>query len=88
MEKKFMKSDDDDMSWRLDRRVPLALVFAVILQTGLTLVWAGSAAERLDTLEGNAIERSELLERTTRLEERTRNIEAMVTRIEARLNGR
>ncbi len=81
-----MGADEESRSWRIDRRVPLALVFAVMMQTGVGLVWAGSAAQRLDMLETGADESRELIERTTRLEERTRSIDATVTRIEAKLD--
>ena len=33
------------------RRMPLAMVLTLILQTGAGLLWAGSAAERITVLE-------------------------------------
>ncbi len=37
----------NEKSFRLDRRIPVALVAAFVLQTGGALFWAGSAAQRI-----------------------------------------
>lgn len=71
-------------------RVTIAIGAAVIVQTGLGLIWAGAATERLAQLERRAGDNAQIIERTARLEERAQFMTASLDRIEAkldRLNG-
>lgn len=76
----------DSNGWHLDRRVPIALILAIVIQTAGALVWAGSAAERLSFLERGAAQTGAIGERTARLEEQTRHLQATLDRIEAKLD--
>ncbi len=67
-------------------RVTLAVGAALVAQTGLGLIWAGSAAERIDQLEARADASSEIIERTARLEEQMAAMRASLARIEAKLD--
>lgn len=40
-----------DNSWVLDRRVPIALILAILGQTGLGVWWAATISERVGTGE-------------------------------------
>ena len=40
-----------DKSWHLDKRVPIALLGAIMLQTCAAIWWAASISARVDTLE-------------------------------------
>ncbi|MBX3495910.1 MAG: hypothetical protein KF769_06690 [Parvibaculum sp.] len=75
----------DEKHWHLDRRVPIAVILTLLLQSCAALVWAGSASERLSTLEMRAARIDEMVERTARLEERARGASEALARIEARL---
>ena len=75
-----------DQGWHLDKRVPIALILAILIQTGGALVWAGAASERLNHLEDQATERRSLAERTARLEEQSRQMQALLLRIEDKLD--
>ena len=66
----------DEKHWHLDRRVPIAVIVTLLLQSAAALVWAGSAAERLSVLETRAARIDEMVERTARLEERARTRDA------------
>lgn len=71
-------------------RITIAIGAAVIAQTGLGLVWAGAATERLAQLERRAGDNAQIIERTARLEEQARFMTASLERIEGkldRLNG-
>ncbi len=71
-------------------RVTIAIGAAVIVQTGLGLIWAGAATERLAQLERRAGDNAQIIERTARLEERAQFMTASLDRIETkldRLNG-
>lgn len=72
-------------AWSLDRRVPLAVILTIAMQTGAALLWAGAAAERLTALEARTERIGELVERTARLEEQTKAANASLARIEERL---
>lgn len=67
-------------------RVTVAVSVALIIQTAFALIWAGSAAERISQLERRNQERSQLIERTARLEEQVFNMRATLERIEEKLD--
>ena len=67
------------------RRIPVALLVALIVQTIGGLVWAGSAAARIATLEDRVSEQRLVAERLARLEEQGVATRAAVDRIERRL---
>ncbi|MBX3509250.1 MAG: hypothetical protein KF714_10735 [Parvibaculum sp.] len=74
-----------EAAWVLDRRVPLAVILTIAMQTGAALLWAGAAAERLTALEARTERIGELVERIARLEEQTKAANASLARIEERL---
>ena len=75
-----------EYGWHLDKRVPIALILAIALQTGGALVWAGAASERLATLETRSARTDEMVERTARLEEQAKAMRASLARIEEKLD--
>lgn len=68
-------------------RITLAVSVAVIVQSALALLWAGSAAERLAQLERRMGERSQLIERTARLEEQVLTMRTTLERIEQKIDA-
>jgi hypothetical protein len=74
-----------EAAWVLDRRVPLAMILTIAMQTAAALLWAGAAAERLTALEARTERIGELVERIARLEEQTKAANASLARIEERL---
>lgn len=75
-------------AWRLERRVPVAVIFAILIQSAAVLLWAGAANERLATLDTRTARIGELVERTARLEEQSKAAAAALARIEQRLERR
>ena len=69
------------------KRVPMALVVALVVQTIGGLVWAGGAAARIATLEVRVSEQRLVAERLARLEEQGVATRAAVERIERRLEA-
>ena len=63
-----MSGRDDDGRWHLDRRVPIALIVTILLQTAGLVWWAASLTERVNTLERRADASAPQAERITRLE--------------------
>ena len=71
--------------WAIDRRVPVAVIVTIVLQSAAALLWAGGANERLQHLEERTERIGELVERTARLEEKAKSAIATLDRIEERL---
>ena len=67
------------------KRIPVALIGALMLQTVGGLVWAGGAAARIATLEQRVGEQRLVAERLARLEEQGVATRQAVERIERRL---
>lgn len=72
--------------WHLDKRIPIALILVIILQTVGAFFWAGAASMRLSNVEKIAEKNSQLGERLTRVEEKTNYIAKGVERIEEKLD--
>lgn len=70
------------------RKIPVALIVALVVQTIGGLVWAGGAAARIATLEERVGEQRLVAERLARLEEQSAATRAAVERMEMRLEGR
>lgn len=73
-------------AYRLDRRIPLALIAMVLLQTFGALLWAGAAAERISHAEAEASRVQELAERAVRLEAQSAAMREALIRIEAKVD--
>jgi hypothetical protein len=70
----------------LDRRVPLALVFGFLLQTGGALFWAGSAAQRIAEVERETRANESAVMRVVRLEAEVEAQHETLARIEAKID--
>ena len=71
----------------VDRRLPAAVIVALIVQTAGALVWAGGAAARIEALETRVEQQGSVAERLARLEEQAAATRAAIERIEARLEA-
>ncbi|MCX0058450.1 hypothetical protein NMV72_24990 [Escherichia coli] len=67
------------------RKIPVALITALAVQTIGGLVWAGGAAARIGTLEDQVAEQRLIAERLARLEAQGEATRAAMDRIERRL---
>lgn len=57
-----------DEQWHLDRRVPLALILTIVIQTVGIVWWASSLTERVSVLEKRQDATAPQADRITRLE--------------------
>lgn len=71
----------DDKKWHLDKRVPVALIVTIALQTGAGIWWLSSLSERVNTLERAAVLNAPQAERIVRLETRLESIIDGITEI-------
>lgn len=69
------------------KKIFIALIVALVVQTIGGLVWAGGAAARIATLESRVGEQRLVAERLARLEEQSLATRAAVERIERRLEA-
>ena len=69
-----------------DRRVPMALVFGFLLQTGGALFWAGSAAQRISEIERETRANESAVERVVRLETEVAAMHETLARIETKID--
>ena len=69
--------------WKM---IPAALVAAFLLQTAGALFWAGSAAERIASLERALARDQSAIERVAVLEEQVAEIRRSLNRIENKLD--
>ena len=67
------------------KKIPIALIAALLVQTIGGLVWAGGAAARIATLEQRVGEQRLVAERLARVEAQGEAVRAAVDRIERRL---
>ena len=70
------------------RKIPVAVIAALAVQTVGGLVWAGGAAARIATLEERVGEQRLVAERLARLEEQSLALRATMDRIEWQLEDR
>lgn len=61
---------DTDRQWHLDKKVPIALIATLGVQTMAIVWWAAGAAARLDQLERQVRDAAPQAERVIRLEEK------------------
>lgn len=75
--------DESDTKWHLDRRVPISMILAILIQTGGVMWWAASANERLNSLEQKMLLVAPQGDRLTRVEVNIETIKDSLTEIKA-----
>jgi TolA-binding protein len=68
------------------KKIPAALVAAFLLQTAGALFWAGSAADRISTLERTVQGEQAAIAQVDVLEEQVREMKDQLSRIESKLD--
>lgn len=74
-----------DVKWHLDRRVPLGLIFTLLLQMGIGIWWVSKAEARLSVIEKITDATPSISDRLITLEAKSEGIAASLARIEARM---
>ena len=80
-----MAAEDQDGRWHLDKRVPLALMVTIILQTAAAVWAASSLYQRVEQLERQMTAAAPQGERLIRLEEKLSNVEVALAEIKGLL---
>ena len=71
---------------KVDKKIAMALVFAMLMQAGGALIWMGAAAERLDILDREVEAQRDVPERLARLEAEIGLIRTQLDRIEQKVD--
>lgn len=71
-----------------DRRLTIGMIFAVAAQSAGVLLWAGAAAERVETLEERVLEVRPVSERLAHVEAELSAVRRQLDRIEQKLEAR
>ena len=69
--------------WHLDRRVPVALIVTLVIQTGAVVWWASNIDKRVEQLEDQVATRALVNERLARMEAQIGGIRENTARIES-----
>jgi Tfp pilus assembly protein PilO len=72
--------------WHLDKRVPVALLLAIVIQTFGVGWWAASISERVSSLESTRTEDKGTGSRLAVLESQMNDIKSSLQRIESQLS--
>lgn len=66
----------------IDKRVSIALLFAIAMEAAAGFLWAGQASARLSQVERTLADQGGMLERLARLEEQIQDVRHSQQRIE------
>ena len=69
------------------RRITLALVFAIVVETAGALIWSGRAAARLDEVERRVVAEGAFSERLARIETELDDVRRTLDRIDRALEA-
>jgi hypothetical protein len=72
-----------DTAWHLDKKVPIALIVAIAVQSGSMVWWAASASERLNVLERKAEIAAPQAERLARVETKLESVQDGISEIKS-----
>lgn len=73
---------DADARWHLDKRVPIAMLLAILAQTGTGFWWAATTSERINNLEKRADAAAPQADRLTRVEVKLDGVTDAIGRVE------
>lgn len=85
-----MEGDDmrADTQWHLDKRVPLALIAALLLQTFGAAWWASSISARVESLERRVDAAAPLSDRMTRVEVKLETVQTGIEEIKRLISAK
>jgi hypothetical protein len=77
--------DPAGSAWHLDKRVPLAMIFTILMQTIGLVYWAAGLNFRVEQLEKQMTQNAPQAERVIRLEEKIGVVQDGIAEIKALL---
>lgn len=67
-----------DDTWKIDKKIPIALIITLLIQTAGFAFWMGQLSVRIDQLEAQGLRDTANSDRLTRLEVRIENLTEVV----------
>ena len=80
-----MTKDPASESWHLDKRVPVALIITIMMQTVAAVWWAASLSARVDALERDWARFSAVVNRLRVQEDRAARVDVRLEALYGRL---
>lgn len=77
---------EQDDSWKLDRRIPVAFILAIFLQFAGAIIWATELDARVSQIEKQNMGAAALYEKLARIEERMDYMKQDVASIKRQLD--
>lgn len=83
-----MAENDDNTveGWHLDKRIPITLIIAIVLQTVAVVWWGARLDQRVTQLELTSSSRAEFSDRITRQETLMESVQDTTRRIETKVD--
>ena len=72
-----------DSAWHLDKKVPIALIASILIQTAGIVWWGATTSERVNALERKADAVAPQAERLARVETRLEAVQLGISEIKA-----
>lgn len=69
----------DENGWRIDKRVPVAVILAIFIHIFGILIWASQLDARVDNMEKHVVGESAFNEKFARIEERLEHVKEDVS---------
>lgn len=76
-----------DARWHLDKRIPIAIILAIAVQSGAGIWWAASVDGRVTSLERQVQTSAPDRERLTRVEVRLEGVQSGISEIKTLLQA-
>lgn len=76
-----------DADWHLDKKVPIALIVAILVQTGGMVWWGATTSERLSAVERRVETAAPQADRLTRVETKLEAVTDGITEIKTILRA-
>lgn len=83
-----MTDERRDNSWHLDKRVPIALIFTMLVQFAAGIWWVADINGRVNYIERERDRNSNLSGEIIQIKEQLRGIERVIGRLETYLDRR
>lgn len=80
------KNDPASAGWHWDKRVPVALIITLVVQTVSLGIWIGSINSRVSSLEESRISSADAPTRIVRVETKIEIMQATIDRVDGKLD--
>jgi len=77
-----------DAEWHLDKKVPIAMITAILIQTAGIIWFASGLFHRVESLERDMISRTPQADRLTRVEVKIETVQEGITEIKRLIQTR